>query len=151
MEVIRAVRNIRAEMNIPALKPLELLLKTENKAQVPLMESGADYIRSLARVDRFHVGPGLAKPSASATAVVKGMEVFVPLRGVIDPRAEQARLDGELKKLDRDLEKVSKKLASIDFLERAPEEIVSKEKALHRELMDSRVKLLQHLEMIRSL
>ena len=151
MEVIRAVRNIRSEMNIPALKPIELLLKTENEAQVPLAESGADYIRSLARVDRLQVGPDLSKPSASATAVVKGMEVFVPLRGVIDPSGEQARLDGELKKLDRDLEKVAKKLASIDFLERAPEEIVSKEKALHRELMDSRVKLLHHLEMIRSL
>ena len=151
MEVIRAVRNIRSEMNIPALKPIELLLKTENEAQLPLVESGADYIRSLARVDLFQVGPDLAKPAASATAVVQGMEVFVPLRGVIDRKEEQARLNDKLKKLDRDLERVSKKLASIDFLERAPEEIVSKEKALHRELMDSRAKLLDHLEMIRSL
>jgi valyl-tRNA synthetase len=79
------------------------------------------------------------------------MEVFIPLRGVIDPEEERARLDGELKKLDRELEKVSKKLASIDFLERAPEEIVFKEKALHRELLDSRAKLLNHLEMVRSL
>jgi len=151
MEVIRAVRNIRSEMNIPNSKPLGLLVKISDETQLPLVVSGADYIRSLARVDPFQVGPDLAKPSASATAVVKGMEVFIPLRGVIDPEEERARLDSELKKLDRDLEKVSKKLASIDFLERAPEEIVFKEKALHRELLDSRAKLLNHLEMIRSL
>jgi valyl-tRNA synthetase len=151
MEVIRAVRNIRSEMNIPNSKPLGLLVKISDETQLPLVASGADYIRSLARVDPFQVGSDLAKPSASATAVVKGMEVFVPLRGVIDPEEERARLDSELKKLDRDLEKVSKKLASVDFLERAPEEIVFKEKALHRELLDSRAKLLNHLEMIRSL
>jgi valyl-tRNA synthetase len=151
MEVIRAVRNIRSEMNIPNAKTIELLLRTTDEAQLPFLESGADYIRSLARVDHFEAGSDLAKPKASAAAVVRGMEIFVPLRGVIDPKEEQARLDGELRRLDRDLEKVSKKLANTDFLERAPEEIVRKEKALHQELTDSRAKLLHHLEMIRSL
>jgi len=82
---------------------------------------------------------------------VKGMEAFIPLRGVINPEEERARLDHELKKLDKDLERTSRKLASSDFLEKAPEEVVAKEKALHQELMDSRAKLLNHLEMIQSL
>jgi valyl-tRNA synthetase len=151
MEVIRAVRNIRSEMNIPNSKMIELLLKTTDEAQLHFLEAGADYIRSLARVDHFQAGPNLIKPKASAVAVVRGMEISIPLRGVIDPKEEQDRLEGELKRLERDLERSSKKLASTDFLEKAPEEIVRKETTLHRELTDSRAKLLQHLEMIRSL
>jgi valyl-tRNA synthetase len=151
MEVIRVVRNVRSEMNIPNAKRIELLLKTHDETQLSLIEPGADYIRSLARVGDLQIGPDLEKPEASAASVVKGMEAFIPLRGVINPEEERARLDHELKKLDKDLERTSRKLASSDFLEKAPEEVVAKEKALHQELMDSRAKLLNHLEMIQSL
>jgi valyl-tRNA synthetase len=78
------------------------------------------------------------------------MELFVPLRGVIDPEEQRARLDQELKKVDKELERISRRLASMDFLERAPAEIVSKEKTLQQELKDSRAKLLSHLELISS-
>jgi valyl-tRNA synthetase len=60
-------------------------------------------------------------------------------------------LEQELKKLEQELERVTNKLSNPNFLKRAPEEIVSKEKALHRELTEGRSKLLGHLEMVRSL
>jgi valyl-tRNA synthetase len=151
MEVIRVVRNIRSEMNIPNARRVDLWLKTENETQISWVELGAEYVRSLARANYLQIGPGVKKTEGCVTAVVKGMEVFVPLRGVIDPEEQRARLDHELKKLDRELERVSQKLASMDFLKRAPAEIVSKEKALQKELRDSREKLLNHLELIRSL
>jgi len=151
MEVIRAVRNIRSQMDIPNFRALDLSLRTKQEGQICYLRLGTQYIRRLARVGSLQIGPEVKRPDASVTAVVRGVEVFVPLRGVIDPEEQRARLDHELKKLDKELERVSKKLASVDFQERAPAEIVSKEKALEQELRDSRAKLLHHLDLIRSL
>ncbi|MDH7500028.1 MAG: class I tRNA ligase family protein, partial [candidate division NC10 bacterium] len=151
MEVVRAVRNLRSEMEIPSSRALNLWLRTENEVQISRLQLGAEYIRSLARVDSLQIGPDIKRPEAGMAAVVRGVEVFVPLRGVIDPEEQRARLGQELKKLDQQLERVSRKLASVDFQERAPAEIVSKEKTLQQELSDSRAKLLHHLDLIKSL
>jgi valyl-tRNA synthetase len=150
MEVIRAVRNLRAEMNIPYSREIDLWVKTEDEVQIKQMEWAAGYIHSLARVGHLQVGPHGRSSEGCISSVVKGMELFVPLRGVIDPEEQRARLDQELKKVDKELERISRRLASMDFLERAPAEIVSKEKTLQQELKDSRAKLLSHLELISS-
>ncbi len=151
MEIIRAVRNIRSEMNISQSKEIELYLKTEDESQLSLFRMGIDYLQSLGRASRIEISPHLEKPEASATAVVKGVEVFVPLKGLIKVEEERARLDQELRKLDKELERASRKLASTDFLNRAPEEVVSKERAIHQQLIDSKSKLQRHVEMLRFL
>ncbi len=90
-------------------------------------------------------GAAVGKPSRAATAVVKGVEVYVPREGVIDFREEHARLSRELAKVEQGLDRVTKKLANEDFLRKAPEAVVEQQRAAQRELLDTQTKLRESL------
>ena len=83
----------------------------------------------------------ISLPKGSASAVVRGCELFVPLEGVVDFASELARLDKELGKLGKELDFVEKKLANESFVSRAPEDVVAKEKAKAAEFAEKKAGL----------
>jgi valyl-tRNA synthetase len=87
------------------------------------------------------MGADAAGPRASASAVVEGNEVIVPLAGLVDFEAELARLDKELGKVGKEKEKLEAKLANESFVSRAPADIVAKERARSQELAETQEKL----------
>ncbi|RLA97234.1 MAG: valine--tRNA ligase, partial [Deltaproteobacteria bacterium] len=92
------------------------------------------------------------RPQAAAMAMAEGVEVFVPLEDLIpDPKREEARLQKELRRVMKELEFLQRKLSNRDFLERAPQEVVAKERGKLREYSDRRAKLEERLEAIRGL
>ncbi len=139
--VIGAVRTIRAELNIAPSLRLGALVRPASDADRELLLAHAGVIKTLARLESLAVEPGLEIPKASASSVVSGNEVIVPLTGAVDFEAELARIAKELAKIDKDLEQINRKLGNPAFVDKAPAEIVEKERAKAAELTDARQKL----------
>jgi valyl-tRNA synthetase len=128
MQVIYAVRNIRGEMNVPPAAKVKLLIRPVADGAHSL-RSHADMIRELAKVSDLVIDPAAVKPPLSATAVADGLELFIPLAGLIDLDKERERLRKELRNLEGLLEKLRSKLANEQFASRAPAEVVAAEQA----------------------
>jgi valyl-tRNA synthetase len=150
MELVRAVRNLRSEVNLPAAAWLTVICRSRDDHQERTLRVAEGYVRALGRIGEFRVGPGEVKPPAAAATVVRGMDVYVPLAGLIDFAAEIARLRKEVEKVDRELVRVRGKLENAAFRAKAPVEVVEKEEGVARELTDVRAKLVEHLTLLES-
>jgi valyl-tRNA synthetase len=126
MEAVVAIRNIRGEMRIAPGVPLSVTIRPAADA-VPLFAATASLVGSLARAE-VRVDPVAARPPTSALAVLGAAELYVDLAGVVDVAAERARLDKEIRKVTDTIGFIEGKLARADFVERAPAEIVEKER-----------------------
>ncbi|WP_199589698.1 valine--tRNA ligase [Lujinxingia litoralis] len=131
IELITAIRTIRGETNVkPSQTIEEAFFVTEDAAQAAIIEAGAAYIQRQAKVERVSVvgrekGDAL---SGAATAVAAGVDIRIPLAGLIDIDEERARLTKELERVRDDIAFVSKKLGNEKFVAKAPEAIVAKER-----------------------
>jgi valyl-tRNA synthetase len=108
-------------------------------------------LTNLARLSRVTWGRQVTKPEMAASVLVRGIEVYVPLEGVVDLAAEHARLIRELAKLDEALDRVNRKLTNTDFLGKAPAEVVGRQRTTQAELQDGRTKLRETLGRIEAL
>jgi valyl-tRNA synthetase len=150
MDLVRAVRNLRSEVNIPAAAWLTVICRSRDAGQEAVLRATEGSVRALGRIREFRVGTGEDKPPAAAATVVRGMDVYVPLTGLIDFAAEIARLRKEVEKVDRELARVRGKLENPAFRAKAPAEVVEKETGVARELGEVRGKLLEHLALLES-
>ncbi len=151
MEITREVRNIRSNYNIPPGERLPVILRTSTPTHDAFLQTCEAYLTNLARLSHLTWGHQVVKPEMAASALVRGIEVYVPLEGVIDLAAERGRLRRELAKVNESLERVSRKLTNTDFLGKAPAEVVSRQRATHAELQDARGKLQEGLGRIEAL
>jgi len=129
IDLVTAIRSIRAEMNINVAIPLVLAgASAETKARA---ERWAEFIKRLARVSE--ISSAAAAPQGSVQLVVRGEVAALPLIGVIDIAAERARLTKEMQKAESDIARVDAKLGNANFVARAPEEVVEEEKEKREE------------------
>jgi valyl-tRNA synthetase len=145
IELITAVRSLRAEMNINVNIPLVLAgasSETQDRAA-----RWADFIKRLARVS--DISAAATAPKGSVQLVVRGEVAALPLVGVIDLDAERARLAKELQKADADIARVDAKLNNANFVARAPEEVVEEEKEKRAEAEGRKVKIAAALEALK--
>ncbi|MDK2820999.1 MAG: valyl-tRNA synthetase [Clostridia bacterium] len=150
MSVIRSIRNLRSEMNVPLGRKAEAILVVESKETQQILQKANDYFKVLASTEPLKVKSSLEEPpSKAAAAVTSGVQIFLPLAGLIDLEKEQARLEKELKNTITNLEKVEKKLANSAFREKAPEAVVAKEEAKAEELKAKVKALNQRLSYIK--
>ncbi|MGB9887232.1 MAG: valine--tRNA ligase [Moorellales bacterium] len=134
MEVIRGIRNLRGEMRLPPAQSVPVYLVAEAAATRSLLEEGRELIRRLAQAEPIEVRAQMEPPRQAAGAVAPGVQIFVPLAGLIDFDRERERLGKELAAVSRELARTRQKLANPDFLSRAPEEVVVREKKRAEEL-----------------
>jgi valyl-tRNA synthetase len=128
MQFILGVRRIKGEMNIAPARPVPVLLADTDEQDRDNAARHRPYLDFLARTASITaLDPGDAGPE-SATALVGGMKVLIPLAGLIDKDAELARLDKEIARLRQDVERTAKKLANPSFVDKAPAEVVQKER-----------------------
>ena len=126
--VVVGLRNIRGEMNIPPGKSLPVLLNNASQTDRSYLESNRVYLSRLANLESISLcQPGEEAPP-SATALVGGMEVLVPMAGVIDKTGELARLDREIGKLGKDVQRLEGKLGDEKFVAKAPQAVVEAER-----------------------
>jgi valyl-tRNA synthetase len=138
---ISAVRTIRAELNIaPSLKLATIIRPADEKA-VAAFEAHRNMIMFLSRLETLVVDVAAEEPKASASQVAAGNEIIVPLTGAVDFAAEIARLDKKLAKMDKEYAMLSGKLANENYVNRAPADVVERDKARVAEMADARGKL----------
>ncbi|RDV01060.1 valine--tRNA ligase [Undibacter mobilis] len=145
IDLITAIRSIRAEMNINVNIPLVLAgVSAEISARA---DRWAEFIKRLARVS--DMSAAATPPQGSAQLVVRGDLVALPLVGVIDIAAERARLAKEMKKAEDDIDRVEKKLGNPKFVERAEPEVVDEERAKREEAVARKAKIAEAIERLK--
>ena len=145
IDLITAIRSVRAEMNITAAIPLVLAAASgETKARA---ERWTEFIKRLARVSE--ISSAAVAPRGSVQLVVRGEVAALPLKGVIDLAAERARLAKEMAKADADIARVDAKLGNANFVARAPEEVVEEEKEKREEALARKAKIAEALERLK--
>ena len=128
MEVIKAIRNLRSEMNVPLGKKAQVVLIAQNEVALTALQKGEDYLLNLASLAQVELlSGGAEKPEQAVTAVVSGVEVYLLLQGLVDIEKEIARLEKEKGVLDQEIMRLEKKLSNQGFLSKAPQEIIAKE------------------------
>jgi valyl-tRNA synthetase len=148
---VMGVRRIRAEMDIAPGKALPLLMQNWTERDRERQRRNQAYIQFLARPDSIDWLEPDAEAPESATALVGEMTILIPLSGLIDKEAEQARLEKEIGKLRGNLEKGEAKLDNANFIERAPAEVVDKERQRVADMRAALAQLEAQLDKIRAL
>jgi valyl-tRNA synthetase len=137
-ELVVKIRNVRAEAGIDPSRRIDVLVHAENSRNAKLIAEQGALIASLVRGDTVEVVEAFPDGLVSARGVVRNLEVAVPLAGLLDFDAERARLTKDLAKIDAELDSRNRKLANESFLERAPAEVVDKERAIQKEFLDKK-------------
>ena len=151
MDVIRAVRNLRAEMNVAVGKRAHLIVRP--KAGWESAMCGADeYLKRLAWVSEMKlIGEGETAEGRTVSAVSEAAELFIPLGDLVDAEKEIARLNKELESTQRDIARAEGKLGNPGFLAKAPAQLVEQERARLEVTRDKAAKLAARIEDLRSM
>ncbi|MEQ5274287.1 valine--tRNA ligase [Proteus terrae] len=150
-EVIVAVRNIRAEMNIAPGKPLEVILRGADDNAKRRVSDNIGFLKAMGRLaDIRPLAEGEEAP-LSVNKLVNGAELLIPMAGFIDKDAELARLDKELEKVEKDISTLDSKLSNDGFVSRAPEAVVAKERERLATCLNAKEKLIAQKVSIASL
>jgi len=143
-----AVRNLRAEVGLSPGKRVPVLVRA-GAERGSLIDALAPQIQALARIETITQLKDSSRPRVAASAVVEGVEVFLPLEGLIDVDEERARLTREADKLLNDLESTRKKLRNQDFLTKARADVVERERQRLIQLEETLEKLKRAQESLR--
>ncbi|SFU68380.1 valine--tRNA ligase [Halomonas korlensis] len=150
-DVIVAVRNIRAEMNLAPGKPLDVLLTKGSPGDRERLEANRPFVAKLAKLERIEWLEDPEQAPLSATQLVGEMEVLVPMADLIDKDAELARLAKEIDKQDRLIGGIEKKLGNESFVAKAPEAVVEKERGKLADFHAARTLLVEQRDKIAAL
>ncbi len=112
IDVVNNIRNVRWEMNVPPSQIVEVILLSKNHESLEILQDYRGYIESLGKADHVTISESLERPKSVATAVAQDVEIFLPLKGVIDFAEEERRLKKEIGKTMKDLASVNKKLSN---------------------------------------
>ncbi|MGX9607296.1 valine--tRNA ligase [Acinetobacter sp. T63] len=149
--LIGAVRNIRGEMGLGNARLLPVLLQNttdSEKAQIARIEP---LFKALAKVESITFLSDAEQPPLSSSSVVGHVSVFVPMKGLIDPKAELGRLQKDLDKVQKQHDQIATKLANEGFVAKAPAAVVEGEKAKLAEFADQLAKIKANMEQIAAL
>jgi valyl-tRNA synthetase len=148
VDLVTAIRSVRAEMNIPPATLTPLVLAGASAETKGRAQRWNDVVKRLARL--ADISFASAAPEGAVQLLIRGEVAALPLKGVIDFSAEKARLDKELAKADADIKRVDAKLANDKFVANAPEEIVEEEKEKREAAVARKTKILEALERLKN-
>jgi valyl-tRNA synthetase len=141
VEIIRSVRNIRSEVNTPLSKQIKLLLKAKDDKVLAILKSNEGYIERFCNPEELTIATDIETPDKAMTAVVTGVDLFLPLEGLINIEEEIARLQKELEKWNKEVARVQGKLNNEKFVSKAPQKVVDEEKAKEKDYLEKRSKV----------
>ncbi|MGE7688036.1 valine--tRNA ligase [Lysinibacillus sp. NPDC097214] len=151
MDIIRSVRNIRAEVNTPMSKKVPLYISAKDATTVTVLEANKAYLEKFCNPESLTIGENLEAPGQSMTAVVTGAELFLPLVGLINLEEEIARLEKELEKWAKEVKLVNGKLSNEKFVSKAPEALVNAEREKLADYESKHAVVLKRLEELKNM
>ena len=137
IEIVNTVRTIRGEMNIKPGLEVDVMVRKLSPEKTAFLGSVSPVIERLARAGSLDLGDDLP-PKESATVPISCGELYVPLAGVVDFQAELKRVEKAIARVEKDIVRYEKKLSRKDFLERAPKEVVAKDRRALAESVEKR-------------
>lgn len=150
-EVVIAVRNIRAKMNIAPSKALHMLIRNASPETHRRVSENIRFIESLARLSEIVILDEGEKTALSVTKLVDGAELLFPMAGLINKADELARLEKEIARIDNEIQRIENKLGNPSFVDKAPEMVVNKEKEKLQGYINDKHKLEQQYMEIQKL
>ncbi|MBW1972549.1 MAG: valine--tRNA ligase [Deltaproteobacteria bacterium] len=147
-EAINSIRNIRGEMDIHPSKYIDVFIYPKDDNALKILSEHELWIKELSKVEKISYLKEEEEPKKCAAAIGDRVNIFVLLEGVVDLDKEKKRLMKEISNIDTDLSFVKKKLSNKNFIEKAPREIVEKEKRKKEKLTEKREKIYKQLERI---
>ena len=149
MELVRAIRNVRAEMNVPPSKRAHMFIVTNAENEQAVREA-APYFNKLAGASEVTVQPDKSGIAPDAVSVVSAIgDAFIPLNELIDIEKELARLEKERARVEGEIKRAEGKLNNPGFMAKAPEKVVAEERAklaANKDLMDKLLKRIEELK-----
>jgi len=127
-DLIRSVRNSRAEVNVAPSKPITILIKTTDSALEAFFKDNVNYIKRFTNPEHLEIAADLAVPELVMSSIITGAEIYLPLADLLNVEEELARLEKELAKWQKELDMVGKKLSNERFVANAKPEVVQKER-----------------------
>ncbi len=138
VEIIRAVRNIRAEVNTPLSKKITLMIKAKDEEVLKVLQKNKAYIDRFCNPNKLVMDVDVEVPEKAMTAVLTGVELFLPLEGLINIEEELARLQKEWEKWDKEVARVQGKLSNENFVNKAPKKVVDEERLKEKDYLEKR-------------
>jgi len=147
VDLVGAIRSVRAEMNITPATEIPLVLVAVSAATQARASRWAETMRRLARLSDISLAQ--RPPQGAVQLIVRGEVAALPLKGVVDFAAEKARLEKEMARVKSDIARIDAKLANADFVARAPEDVVEGEREKREEAEARRLKINEALERLK--
>ncbi|WP_101844473.1 valine--tRNA ligase [Halobacillus sp. Marseille-P3879] len=141
VSIIRSVRNIRAEVDTPMSKEIQLLIQAKDQDVAAELENNRSYLERFCNPSELTISVDLQAPEKAMSAVVTGAELYLPLAGLINISDEIKRLEKEWEKWDKEVARVQKKLANEGFVSKAPQHVVDEERKKENDYLDKRAKV----------
>ncbi|MBF0505645.1 MAG: valine--tRNA ligase [Nitrospirae bacterium] len=151
LRAVTGIRSVRGELNITPSVEIRADIRTLSNEVKSVIENNIVSIKKLTRCKEINLGPEIRRVEGSAVSVHEGMEVYIPLSGLLDVGAEIKRLQKEVSKMDETMTFLNKKLLNEDFLKNAPKTVLEKDKAKYDDLLVKRVKLEENLKILRTI
>lgn len=148
-DIIVATRTLRSDFNVPPQQRADVLIKTENRKLKNLIEDHSLFFKELAQVEELEAGTSVKRPPKAPRKVLEGMEIFVKLEGILNLAQERERLRSELEEIELKIQASSKKLANQEFTQKAPPQVVEKEKRKREEFIEKKRRLEENLKTLK--
>ena len=148
--LVKTIRNMRGEINIPPSTKIKIIL-SGNKDLLDKIAKHKSPIAHLGVIGELLLTPKAQRPICSSASLWQDVEIFMPLKGIIDLEAEERRLDKEIGKIVKELSIHQRKLANEDFLSKAPKAVVEKEREKTKALDEKLIRLRTNLDKVRSI
>jgi valyl-tRNA synthetase len=146
IEIIKSVRNIRAEVDAPMSRKINMVIEAKDAEITAELDRNRTYLERFCNTEELAIAEVVKVPEKAMTAVVTGAEVYLPLEGLIDIEQERERLEKDLEKWTKEVERVQKKLANKGFVNKAPEAIVEEERRKEKDYLEKQAKVKERLE-----
>ncbi len=143
--IVSSIRNIRAEMQLSPKAELDIQIKTKNGETADFLNSDAWILTQLQTIKEFNIGSDVEKPKASASSLISGNELYIPLAGFIDVDKEVERIQKEISRVEGFLKGVNGKLNNANFVNNAPDAVVENERNKKRDGEANLAKLQEQL------
>ena len=151
MDIITAVRTIRAEVQSPMSKKVAVTISAKHANIHAGLKENAAHIERFFNPETLTIGENIEAPEKSMSAVVSGAELFMPLEGLIDIDAELARLNKELEKWAKEVKLVQGKLSNERFVSKAPEAVVAEERKKEADYLEKHATVEKRIEELKNL
>jgi valyl-tRNA synthetase len=148
MEIIKTIRNVRAEMNVPLGKKVTGVLICDRK-KGEVIAKVSQYLRNLAGLESISIGERLElDPNGTVSARAAGVEIYLPLSGLVDIEKEKERLKKELADVRKEIGRSEGLLGNVRFLEKAPETVIQNEKVKYQQYLEKAASIEERIRIL---